>query len=100
MFCGISGLLGGRFVVGVLFNILITASPWGELADVPCGTVIGLGVLVAFVFGVAFLPLVAVVFLGVVFFGLAILVSPFGSCLVSVHTNGLYKSVPNTVVVI
>jgi len=83
MFCGISGLFGGRFVVGVSFNILIIASPCGELVDVPCGTVIAFGVLVAFVFGVAFLPLVAV-FLVVVFFGLAILVSPFISVLVCV----------------
>ena len=77
MFCGISGLLGGRFVVGVSFNILIIASPCGELVDVPCGTVIALGVFVVLVFGVAFLPLVAV-FLAVFFLGLAILISPFG----------------------
>jgi hypothetical protein len=77
MFCGISGLFGGLFVVGVSFNILITASPCGELVDVPCGTVIAFGVLVVFAFGVAFLPLVVVDFLGVVFFGLAMIFSPF-----------------------
>jgi membrane protein implicated in regulation of membrane protease activity len=93
MSCGISGLLGGRFD-DVLFNILITASPCGELADVPCGTVIALGVL-AFAFGVAFLPLVDVVFLVVDFLGLAmILLLSFR--LLSVHTNRLYKSVPDT----
>ena len=74
MFCGISGLLGGRFVMGVSFNILMIASPCGELVDVPCGTVIAFGVLVALVFGVAFLPLV-VAFLGAVFFGLAMIYS-------------------------
>jgi len=74
MFCGISGLFGGLFVVGVSFNSLITASPCGELVDVPCGTVIAFGVLAAFLV----LAFLVVPFLGVVFFGLAIFFSPFG----------------------
>jgi hypothetical protein len=59
MFCGISGLLGGLFVVGVSFNSLMTASPCGELVDVPCGTVIALGVLAAGAFLVVFLVVLA-----------------------------------------
>jgi hypothetical protein len=68
-------LFGGRFVVGVPFNILIIASPCGELVDASCGTVIAFVVLVTFALGVAFLPLVDVVFLVVAFFGLAMIFS-------------------------
>jgi hypothetical protein len=72
MFCGISGLFGGLFV-DVPFNILITASPAGEFTE---------GVLavafLAVVFVAGFLPLVDFVFLVVVFFGLAMILSPFG----------------------
>jgi hypothetical protein len=65
-------LLGGRLFAIVLFNILIIASPCGEFTEAVFAVAF-LGV--AFVAG--FLPLV-VVFLVVVFFGLAMIFSPFG----------------------
>jgi len=54
MFCGISGLFGGRFVSAVPFNNLMIASPCGEFADVAFGIAFGLGV-VAFLVVVFFL---------------------------------------------
>ena len=88
MFCGISGLFGGLFV-DVPFNILITASPAGEFTE---------AVLAVALFGVAFvagfLPLVDVVFLVVVFFGLALIFSPFR--LLSAHTNRLLEIMHDT----
>jgi hypothetical protein len=77
MFCGISGLLGGLFVLAVPFNILIIASPSGEFADVAFGIAFAFGVVAFLV--VAFLPFVVVflvvVFFAAIFFGLAMIFS-------------------------
>jgi hypothetical protein len=78
MFAGISGLLGGLRVNSLPFNSWISAVCDLRCADISSFVVGSFGVLVALAFGVAFLPLADVVFLGVVFFGLAMIVSPFG----------------------
>jgi hypothetical protein len=78
MFAGISGLLGGLRVKLLPFNNLISAVCDLRCADISSFVVGSFGVLAVLAFGVAFLPLADVVFLVVVFFGLAILISPFG----------------------
>jgi hypothetical protein len=71
-------LFGGLRVKLLPFNNLISAVCDLRCADISSFVVGSLGVLVALAFGVAFLPLADVVFLGVVFLGLAIFFSPFG----------------------
>jgi hypothetical protein len=70
-------LFGGLRVKLLPFNNLISAVCDLRCADISSFVVGSFGVLAVLAFGVAFLPLV-VAFLGAVFFGLAILISPFG----------------------